>query len=588
MKKVYAPSLMQWSFLALFFWVCCDSPSYAGWTLQVKGNNGLSIRSLQGVNAGPYPSGDTGNKDLTAEYQGIGVNLIRTHDFYGPLDMAEMYPDRTKDPSSPASYNFTNSDIRFKAILDSGAEPYFRLGDSYNNVTPPSSSELDHWIQAAVYVIRHYRTGLWNGFNSKFRYVEIGNEPNNAQFWPSPYTMMDFYRMYAGTAKALREAFPDIKIGGPGWTHAVVLMPEEQKKLKDFLDYVQETKAPLDFMSWHIYSNKVSDYTTCARYFRNILDEWGFTATESHVTEWNNDSSDKETEATEWRVNAKGAAFDTAFWMELQKNAVDIATFYRGNDTSMKLKTFYGLFMADGTPKKAADVFSLWSDFTRYSDMIDVAGADGGDSSTLYWLGGQKNDQEMAILISNPSDSETSYSLIDAGQAYFNPTPASMTVDQVSDQASRIISFGATPEHIAIPAKSVQLVKWSNIPVIGKTTGVIEKQVPRDQWVQLWVNSTNARGDKPVAEWFLYTAIIGGTGYPVYVISDKGIYELNSILSSLTSYTFTFSSTGNTLIGTLRMSDLGMSSGDTLMYGYAYQSADMSIWTDNIVVLRIQ
>ncbi len=93
---------------------------------------GEFIKPLLGVNAGPAPVGEAETVDLSSEYTALGVNYVRTHDFYGPLDLAVMYPDRTADPAVKDSYNFTESDLRWRAIVDCGAQPYFRLGDSYS------------------------------------------------------------------------------------------------------------------------------------------------------------------------------------------------------------------------------------------------------------------------------------------------------------------------------------------------------------------------------------------------------------------------------------------------------------------------
>jgi hypothetical protein len=309
------------------------------WSIEIKDPiPGKTVRSLLGVNAGPYPAGEPGNPDMTLKYQEIGVNMVRTHDFYNPLDMSKIYPDRSKDPNLQSSYFFTDSDIRFEAIINAGFEPYFRVGDSYNNVKGPDASELSNWVQAAVQVIRHYRQGLWNGFTSDFRYAEIWNEPDNKHFWPEPLTMTDYFNLYVQTAKSLRAAFPDLKIGGPGWTPAGAFTPKGQQLSRQFLDHVKNNDAPLDFLSWHIYSNLPADYRNAARFYRNLLDTVGYNSAESHITEWNTDigqSNDTDPEAVALRVGGKGGALNTAFWIELQNEGVDVSTFFRGNDTSM-------------------------------------------------------------------------------------------------------------------------------------------------------------------------------------------------------------------------------------------------------------
>ena len=118
-----------------------------------------SIQPLRGINVGPM--GNSANPNLTAAYQQRGINLIRTHDFGGPLDMSTMYPDRSKNPALASSFNFTgmvgfefhSSDDVFRSIVDGGFEPYLRLGDSFSNATPPTVSQFPNWEQASLQVI---------------------------------------------------------------------------------------------------------------------------------------------------------------------------------------------------------------------------------------------------------------------------------------------------------------------------------------------------------------------------------------------------------------------------------------------------
>ena len=148
--------------LAVLFVLAVHSSSLKAQTLTIGARTGASVQPLLGINAGPGPQGDSGNVDLTAAYQQRGVNLVRNHDYYGPLDMSTLYPDRSKDPLLQSSYNFTgvldaryarSSDSVFASIVGGGFEPYFRLGDSYNNVKAPDSTQRANWVQAAVQVL---------------------------------------------------------------------------------------------------------------------------------------------------------------------------------------------------------------------------------------------------------------------------------------------------------------------------------------------------------------------------------------------------------------------------------------------------
>ena len=366
---------------------------------------GAVIRPLLGVNIGPIPAGnDPANADLTAAYQGIGVNLIRTHDYYNALDMSVMYPDRTADPLLAQSYDFSRSDQVWRSITTGGFEPYFRLGDSYNNSTPPANAlERANWVKASLEVLRHYRAGRWNGFNTPFRYFEIWNEPDNAQFWPRPHTPVEYFQLYCDTALTIKNEFPDLKVGGPGVTPAGALTPQGRKWTQDFLAFVRQSNAPLDFFSWHMYSNSPQQYAEAAAFYRSSLDARGFTQTTKHITEWNTEikrSQDSSADSVALRTGARGAAILTACWMELQNQSdLDVSTFYRGPDPDIKAPTFYGLFYADGRPKSIASAFSLWSKMSGYSTRLDI---EMPQSSPLYVLAGRNGSGQTALLIANP------------------------------------------------------------------------------------------------------------------------------------------------------------------------------------------
>lgn len=422
-------------------------------TVTIGGKDGGTVAPLLGVNMGPKPAGrDSANADLTNAYQKIGVRMIRNHDFNGPLDMAVMYPDRTRDPSNFNSYDFQASDAVWRAIVDGGFEPYFRLGDSYNNVKPPlDARERANWVRAAVEVIRHYRQGKWNGFTTPFRYVEIWNEPDNRQFWPTPHSIQEFFQLYVETAVALKQAFPDLLIGGPAVTQMNVFMPQGNKWIHGFLTYVKQNNAPLDFLSWHLYSNNPTDWTTAASFYRKELEGLGFQSTRMHITEWNTDirqMGDESTEAVALRSGSKGAAILTAAWIAMQKSGIDVSTFYRGPDPDINVKTFYGMFFADGRPKKIALAFSLWAKIADHSVRRAISTK---PESDLWFLAGQNESGEIALLVTNPTSRAVRYTISGVGNRQF-------TLLQVNDSFEQVQSMKIEGQTIEIGGESIQLI----------------------------------------------------------------------------------------------------------------------------------
>jgi len=418
---------------------------------------GKTIQPLLGVNIGPIPSGESGNADVTNGYRQIGVNLVRTHDFYGPLDMSTLYPDRTRDPAVPQSYDFAASDPVWQAMVDGGFEPYFRLGDSWNNAQPPANaSERANWVKAAVQVIRHYREGKWNGFKTKFRYVEIWNEPDNQQFWQKPHTPAEFFQLFAETARALKQAFPDLQVGGPGLTPAGALAPAGNKYTQDFLDYMKKNNVPLDFFSWHIYSNDPNDYANAAAFYRAALDRHGYQGAASHITEWNTETKRDAKDALALRAGGKGAAILTAAWINLQEQNVAASLIYRGTDPSIRTPEFYGIFYADGKPKRVALAFSLWSKLVAHPNRLSVTAS---SSPTLRVLAGQNDAGEIALLVANPTDAATTWRVnLSDGRRLADFKATLWQVNDASDQIQMVALSGAT---VNIAANTVQLLVLS-------------------------------------------------------------------------------------------------------------------------------
>lgn len=378
------------------------------------GSTGTALQPLLSVNAGPTPPNNTGGPDYTAVYQRLGVKMVRTHDFFGPLDMPTLYPDFAQDPALQTSYNFTtppaspgspsgnptiSSDDAYRAIVNGGFGVYLRIGDSAGNIKTPSDSERANWAKAAVQVLKHYTRGQWNGFNNEVAYVEIGNEPDSSGFWTG--SPLQFYQLYVETAKALRAEFPTLKIGGPGITQGGFSQPIGQQWLNNFLDHVKANGAPLDFLSWHLYSNDPAQFATAAAYYRQVLDAQGFASAETHVTEWNASGSNTSSSTNaEYRAKARGAAVNTATWIHLQEQGVNQAFFYHSSDVAPIDGKLYGLFAIDGSPKRVALAFSLWNEALGYGSRLPVT-LSGASASSLKAMALQRSDGALAVLVAN-------------------------------------------------------------------------------------------------------------------------------------------------------------------------------------------
>jgi len=74
---------------------------------------------------------------------------------------------------------------------------------------------------------------------------------------------------------------------------------------------------------------------------------------------------------------------DTAAWIAPRQSDVVFSSFFKGQDPSLNATWFYGLFYADGTPKKPAPAFSLWHDLTACERLLGVAVSGASDARSL-------------------------------------------------------------------------------------------------------------------------------------------------------------------------------------------------------------
>ncbi|MFZ0199605.1 MAG: hypothetical protein WB523_05945 [Candidatus Sulfotelmatobacter sp.] len=375
-----------------------------------------TIRSFQGLNGPPTPV-MAGLPNLVEQYKTLQVNQIRTHDLMGPSEIDSkfvesdalltwlipdaaqragvvkagnasiIFPDWGADPEKAASYDFGPTDKVLGGIRATGAEVYYRIGRSWGaNINPPA--DFDKFADVVKHIAMHYNRGWANGFHYNVRYWEFWNEPDGL-FWSG--TPEQFYSLYAKTALALKSVDSTLKVGGD----AKALASDDSGYREGFIDYCAAHKLPLDFYSWHTYTDSSADpydAIRLAKEIRRILDTHGFPHAESILSEWNLTPDFTEAE----RVRLQGvenAAYIGAVLSYLQDAPVDHAHFYRGDAAWM------GLFDLQGQPYKAAYAFQAMGRMQDTPQRLAVEGADTFGFATL--AGRSADGKTVQILISN-------------------------------------------------------------------------------------------------------------------------------------------------------------------------------------------
>lgn len=371
-----------------------------------------AIRPLHGVNNGPLNFGET--VDVSAYWRELAVPLVRLHDSEFPdpdvVDVHAVFPDLRADPEDPASYRFALTDAYIDAIIGAGAGIVYRLGESIEHrrrksfVAPPA--DFDRWSAACIGIIRHYNEGWAGGERRGIRYWEIWNEPENRPaMWTG--TEEEYYRLYATAARAIKARFPDLEVGGPsvGATGDVV---DGQLRATPFLEgfaaYCREHAAPLDFFSWHTYTNDPSLYVKKAHAIRRWLDARGFAGAEVHLNEWNHLPDDDWTPLLgaagpareRWYgrlAGIEGAAFVACVLAYLQDCPVDAANLYSG-DTNP-----FGLFSRDGVPKKSFHALRAFRALLETPCRVAAEGAAPGATAVLAGMNVEKTC--VNVLVAN-------------------------------------------------------------------------------------------------------------------------------------------------------------------------------------------
>jgi len=392
------------------------------------------IRPLHGVNCGPIQYGEM--VDLSAYHKELGIPCTRLHDCHWPnpdvVDVHAVFPDFAADPGLPESYDFRRTDDYIQAIVNVGSRIVYRLGESIEHsrrkyhVNPPP--DHDKWAAVCVGIIRHYNEGWANGFHHDIRYWEIWNEPENR---PAMWTGSDedYFRLYEVAAKAIKARFPGLKVGGPsiGDSGRIVdraLVPSPF--LLRFLEYCRARSLPLDFFSWHLYSDDPWECTQRARDLRNLLDRSGFTRTELHFNEWNylpgkdwtpmglRGQGALRERFYEEIGGAPGAAFSACVLMALQDTPVDVANYYMADNQG------FGLFSFHGVPKKTFYALKAFRMLLDTPLRLRVSGTQPGRLAVC--AGAARDTSAFGILISNFKSASGRMTVTFGGLPWNGPT----------------------------------------------------------------------------------------------------------------------------------------------------------------------
>lgn len=350
-------------------------------------------------------NGPVNSEASISKFQKMGVPMVRTHDSsafngYGgghAVDVGNIFRDFSADENDPSAYDFDLTDIYMQNCTKAGCKILYRLGPSverdkkYNCLVP---TDFQKYARVCEHIIRHFCFGWANGLYLDIPYWEIWNEADllhadgTRPFWIG--TEEQFLEFYAVTAKYLKTCFPKLKIGGPAYSTSKPEVPAAG----NFVRYMSEHKAPIDFFSWHRYGTDPQRYKDSVEYSRQLLDSYGYENTELVLDEWNyvEGWTDAEKISSFKRNRTEcGASFVAAVMLEMQKSALDHLMYYDARPRT----PFNGLFSPiDGSPEKTFYVFPAFHKLYTLKNEV-ASQIDRG-----AWIGAAVDGAMKSILLS--------------------------------------------------------------------------------------------------------------------------------------------------------------------------------------------
>lgn len=364
------------------------------------------IKYMNAVNNGPCVARGDQTRGNLPLWKAAKIPYARNHDAafwsgYGgehSVDIHAIFPDFSKDPYDPASYDFTLTDRFHFQIMEGGTKVFFRLGSKiehnpkkYGTKVPP---DFKKWAVICEHIIRHCNEGWAEGHHMNIEYWEIWNEPDlssgqeDKKTWQG--TDEEFFELFRIAATHLKKCFPHLKIGGPA-------LAGNQRWLKRFLAaMVTGERVPMDFFSWHIYCTEPAMISATAGMIRKMLDDHGYDKTESILNEWNyvRSWSAEFIYSIETIISIKGAVFTAAGMSSGQDAPVDMLMYYDARPCA-----FNGMFdFYTFRPLKGYYPFIAWSKLLELGTQIKV---DNGGRNSIYATAAADGKGKIGMLLSN-------------------------------------------------------------------------------------------------------------------------------------------------------------------------------------------
>jgi hypothetical protein len=262
---------------------------------------------------------------------------------------------------APGRYHWDTLDASVDLIRRTGATPLMNIDFKPRALYPAIDEKIvdptsyAQWEELIYRMVRHYKER-----GSGIRYWEIANEPDIGEDGGCPYlfTPENYTRYYRHTAAAILRADAAAKVGGPA------LANSRSPILPALLEFAEKEKAPLAFVSWHIYNSDPRRVRGTIDFVRAMLRQHPSLHPETVLDEWN----------MALRDPPQDPQFQPCYILEtiyqMKEGGLDDSCYYHIQDHEIDFDRF-ARFMS---PKGVANMARWWNRSAQWDGLFDYNG----------------------------------------------------------------------------------------------------------------------------------------------------------------------------------------------------------------------
>ena len=193
----------------------------------------------------------------------LGIERVRFHGIFD--DDMRTYTDLSMQMPLPGAqafeeYNFNACGVAYDNVLDAGMKPFVELSFMPKKLMTQDDRPKEGSFFYKPYIVPPDDHAAWRRYIQAFLrflihrygveevrswYFEVWNEPDlPGAFWNG--SRDEYFRLYEITVRAIKEIDSQIPVGGPATSNS--------KWVQSFLDYCEENRVPVDFVSTHQYA----------------------------------------------------------------------------------------------------------------------------------------------------------------------------------------------------------------------------------------------------------------------------------------------------------------------------------------------